>query len=112
MLKPYQILLCYKDVNGRTMPNYGQMYATLIYTTILLTVLAFTPKMNLNNMSLEGYEYCIDGHVQPVMFHNPEVDDYVYLMANVLPSQRQSGKKIDQLANLHSDTLRDLAPLS
>ena len=29
------------------------------------------------------------------MFHDPEVDDYVYLMADVLPSQRQSGKKTD-----------------
>ena len=39
--------------------------------------------------SLEGYEYFIDRHVQRVMFHDPEVDDYAYLMATVLPSQRQ-----------------------
>lgn len=45
--------------------------------------------------SLEGFKFFIGRHVQPVMFHDPEVDNLVYLMADVLPSQRQSGKKVD-----------------
>ena len=42
--------------------------------------------------SIDSYQYFVCGHVQQVMFYNPNMGDLVYLMAKVLPSQRQGVK--------------------
>ena len=76
--------------NAKLWPDIG--YPD-IYNYFVDGVNLYTKKEFKNYKSLEGYEYFFRKHVQPVFFHDPEIEDYVFLMADVLPSQRQGGKK-------------------
>ena len=68
--------------------SYPDIYQYFVETS------CFYSRAEVKNVkSLEGYQYFVLGHVQPIMFHDPEIKDYVYLKADVLPSQRQSNKK-------------------
>ena len=76
--------------NAKLWPDIG--YPD-IYNYFVDGVSLYTKKEFKNYKSLEGYEYFFRRHVQPVYFHDPDIEDYVFLMADVLPSQRQGGKK-------------------
>ena len=45
-----------------------------------------------NPKSLDGFQYFVAGHVQPVTCLKLENSDHIYLRAKVLPSQRQGTK--------------------
>ena len=76
------------DVNKWPDISYPDIYQYFVETS------CFYSRAEVKKVkSLEGYQYFVLGHVQPIMFHDPEIKDYVYLKADVLPSQRQSNKK-------------------
>ena len=68
--------------------SYPDIYQYFVETS------CFYSRAEVKNVkSLDGYQYFVLGHVQPVSFYDPGIQNYVYLMAEVLPSQRQSNKK-------------------
>ena len=76
--------------NAKLWPDIG--YPD-IYNDSVDGVNLYTKKELKKYKSLDGYDYFFRKHVQPVFFHDPEIEDYVYLLADVLPSQIQGGQK-------------------
>ena len=66
-----------------------------IYEYFVETSCFYTRAEVKNVKSLEGYQFFVLGHVQRITFYDPGIQDYKYLNADVLPSQRNPTKKAD-----------------
>jgi hypothetical protein len=63
-----------------------------IFQYFVLSSGLYTMEQSKRITSLEGYNYFACQHVQPVLMHDPGVADWCYMLAKVLPSQRQGQK--------------------
>lgn len=63
-----------------------------IFQYFVLDTGLYTLEQSKRMVSLDGYNYFTNGHVQPVYVHDPGVGNMVFVKADVLPSQRQGTK--------------------
>ena len=76
------------EVNNWPDITYPDIYQYFVETSSF-----YTRTEARNIKALDGYQYFSCGHVQPVLLHDPKIQDVLYLKADVMPSQRQSSKK-------------------
>jgi len=63
-----------------------------IFQYFVLSTNHYSLQESKNWKSLDGYNYFANCHVQEVLLHDPGVEDWCFLLARVLPSQRQGTK--------------------